>query len=347
MWERDQFPIILYAAGLMGKSIKEFLEKNGVQVECFIDKNQAISNTIQAGIPVYLPEEVPVKERSKSVVLISFVKRPFEEISNYLKKLGYKKIMFAGDFCREIVSDVEIANIWWSGDFSMEEQELLLKNYDSFYDDESRIEYECALTWFHQHQECEDSVFWVNKDERYFIPEVIRKLKKGGTYVDSAFLGGEYVERINIITENKFQKIYAFPLYPEKKSYDLDERITVYDSELSDKTGQFQVRRVGLMQPYANVSEQNIHMVRLDDLEDIRHIDYIRYYSMSPILPALYGSLIKLKNDRPIISVNIGHYRSDFVKVPKFIVDNLEEYELIFRSHNYYGNDSILYAIPK
>ena len=346
LYDRKQ-PIILYAAGLMGTSVKSFLNKIGISIKCFIDRNESIANTSKEGIPVYLPESVPFEEREKSLVLISFVKRPFEEISNYLKHLGYQSIMFAGDFCSSIFSGVEIANIWWSGVFSHEEKENLLKSYELFVDEESRNEYKQSLEWFTNHQNCKDSNFAISKDERYFIPEVVKKLKKDGCFIDSAFVGGEYIKKVEQITENRFKKIYAFLLYPENEPGILDKRINVYVEDLVNRNGQVKAKRIGLMGQYADPSVRIIKNIKLDSIVEIANINYIRFYSISPVLPQIVGSQNILQKSRPIITANIGHYRSDFINIPKLLYDNLPNYKIMFRSHNYYGNDSILYAIPE
>lgn len=346
IYDRKQ-PIILYAAGLMGTSVKSFLTKIGVSVQCFIDRNESIANTSKEGIPVYLPEAIPLEEREKGLVLVSFVKRPFEEISNYLKDLGYKSIMFASDFCSSIFGESEVANSWWSGVFNHNEKKNLLENYALFVDEESRREYEQSLEWFTNHQKCKDSNFVISKDERYFIPEVMKDLKKEGFFIDSAFLGGEYVKRIKEVTENKFKKIYAFLLRPENMPGTLDDRINVYDEELGNINGQTKAKRIGLMGQYADPSVRIINNVKLDSFAGITDVNYIRFYSISPVLSQIVGSLGTLRNNRPIITANIGHYRSDFINIPKLLYDNLPNYHIMFRSHNYYGNDSILYAIPE
>lgn len=246
-------PLILYAAGLMGGSVKEFLNNNGAEVDCFIDRNKDVSGLFKSGIPVYLPEEVSFEKRKISLVLISFVKCSYEEISAYLKNLGYENVMFAGDFCGELVSGQEIANIWWAKKTNTLESKKIANNCNSFYDYESVKEYKQALDWFSKHDKCKDAGFTVNKEDRYFIHEVKEKLKLNGVFIDSAYLGGEYVEKIKAITRDKFEKIFSFLLAPEDNPIIEDDRIKVLNMELGDKNEEDKVIRVGLMNQYVSM----------------------------------------------------------------------------------------------
>ena len=68
---------------------------------------------------------------------------------------------------------------------------------------------------------------------------------------------------------------------------------------------------------------------------------------MSQVLPIIEGAKKSIEKYRPIMAINIGHYKNDFLNVPLILKRYLIDYNFFFRIHSYQGNDCIFYAVPK
>lgn len=62
---------------------------------------------------------------------------------------------------------------------------------------------------------------------------------------------------------------------------------------------------------------------------------------------ALIGAIKTLRQHRPILAVTIYHNYDTALKLPAYLIGNLEDYIYLVRLHSYGGTGAVLYAIPK
>lgn len=101
------------------------------------------------------------------------------------------------------------------------------------------------------------------------------------------------------------------------------------------------------MQPFTQKQMYAVPTKTIDTAMGDTAFDYLRCYSMSETLPVLQGGERSIHKYRPLIAVNIGHYQSDFLQVPPYLIKQCVNYKFYFRMHSYQGNDCILYAVPE
>ena len=81
--------------------------------------------------------------------------------------------------------------------------------------------------------------------------------------------------------------------------------------------------------------------------KNIEKIDLIKMDIEGSEIPALEGAIKTITNDRPQLAISIYHSSEDFITIPKYLHDNLENYE--FRLGHYSADccETVLYGIPK
>lgn len=186
------------------------------------------------------------------------------------------------------------------------------------------------------------------------------------TVLDCGFLNG-----INAICfYNKFkniEKYFAFePIYEKVKSESFDkiikklgvkviplgvwnENTELFFTETSYwKGGTKVINDPEKLSPYETLTKINTTTIdSYKNNQKIEKIDFIKMDIEGSELPALQGAIDTLKNDRPQLAISIYHSSDEYIKIPLFLYETLENY--IFRFGHYAArtNESIIYAIPK
>ena len=64
-------------------------------------------------------------------------------------------------------------------------------------------------------------------------------------------------------------------------------------------------------------------------------------------LSAIIGATETIKNHRPQMAISIYHCDNDFINIPKYLYENLDNYTYKLGHYSPDINETILYAIPK
>ena len=168
--------------------------------------------------------------------------------------------------------------------------------------------------------------------------------------LDTAALDGGYID--SFLQRNKDGRVYSYVLTPQTVSIQsLLEKyqgrpVSFFECEAAGQDGTLNCRRIGLMRPFTQKQMYAVPVKTIDTAMEDTAFDYLRCYSMSEALPILRGGKRSIHKYRPLIAVNIGHYQSDFLQVPPYLIEQCVNYKFYFRMHSYQGNDCILYAVP-
>lgn len=331
--ERDA----IYGAGNMGRAVLELL-RDRCEVIGFIDGNPALQGTEISSVPVYHLSDVKVTQGlHNTVVLVAMTVRPFSEMKERLLKRGFCNIVPAGDYVAECYPQDEILNTWKFQDFP---------DTPPFADEKSLSDYHAACRWFTQRFD-ED---WALEGNKYFPDFLSTEISRCSVMLDTAALDGGYIDYF--LQRNAAGCVYSYVLTPPTLSTETllgkhqDCSVTFFDCEASEQDGTVSCRRIGLMQPFTREKVYTVPTKTIDTVMKNTAFDYLRCYSMSETLSLLRGGAHSIQKYRPVIAVNIGHYRSDFLHVPPYLVKQCPNYKFYFRMHSYQGNDCIMYAVP-
>lgn len=333
--------IYIYGAGNMGKAAAELL-KNKCKILAFLDRNENLDGTFIIDIPVYTPNHVPDLESVKdSIVLVAMTACPFLEVKNYLMRLGFNAVISVGDYVSRFYAG--LVNVWKCNDLN---RDIL----DIFSDEESKKEFLVACDWFEGNVEGELTLECVDR-KKYFPDFLMQAISRCQVMLDTASLEGEYLK--NFLNISSDRKAYAYILTPSSISLsNLKERlndkdVVFFEKEAADQNGKVYYQRIGLMNPFTTSEGYIVQVEKIDQTMHNIKYDYMRCYSMSEVFPILQGGMQTIREYRPMISVNIGHYESDFKIVPTYLKSMMEGYLFYFRLHSFQGNDCILYAVPE
>ncbi|MGN1305492.1 MAG: nucleoside-diphosphate sugar epimerase/dehydratase [Oscillospiraceae bacterium] len=335
--------VMIYGAGNMGKAAVKLIQNLGGRVCCLLDKNSLIHGSLIHGIPVKGPEMITEKEKKECDCLVAMTACSYKEIHSYLLQLGFTNVYLAGDYINErLECSIELTNYW-----RMSENELnKLLDSNIFKDPTSKIYYDYSAKWFTDRTESDISNHPISRD-RYF-PDFIKSiLSKNEVMIDTGILNGEYIRQFSTLTSSH-NKNFGFKLHPSDIiDEDIDQCAKIYECEPGEECKCTSSLRIGLMEPFTEFTEYNYETVSIDSMFINTPYSFLRVYSMSSVYPIIVGAMNTIKEYRPIIAANIGHYHNDFINVPILLNNTLENYDFLFRIHSFQGCDCILYALPQ
>ena len=79
---------------------------------------------------------------------------------------------------------------------------------------------------------------------------------------------------------------------------------------------------------------------------NIQKVDFIKMDIEGAELPAIRGAKETIKTDRPQLAISIYHSNDDFVNIPQYLANELENYTLRLGHYSYNHCETVLYAIP-
>lgn len=330
--------IIIYGAGNMGQAVVELL-RDRCNIRCFLDGNPKLKGTFIQNIPVCHPSDAADHwELLKMDVLIAMTACPFSVMRRVLMDAGFLRIFPAGDYVAERYTGCTILNTW-----KCEETAVV----PGFSDEKSVHDYQAAGAWFTDRAD-QESILTKNK---YFPDFLWEKITDCKVMLDTAVLDGGYID--TFLQSVPGAAAYAFTLTPpsaaakDLRNHFSGRTVELFSEEASDRDGMIDCQRIGLMRPFTQAKPYRVRTTKIDTIMSKAPFGYLRCYSMSRVLPILKGGEGSIQQYRPVIAVNIGHYRSDFLEVPEYLRTVCKDYDFYFRMHSYQANDCILYAVPR
>ena len=328
--------VVIYGAGNMGRAALELL-RGRCEVTGFIDGNPALWGSSISGVPVWSLSNTP-EELCDAAALVAMAVCPFSSIRKSLLEFGFQWVVPAGDYVNALYTQDEILNTWRARD---------LRGTPSFADEKSVLDYRAACQWFTQRTDGEQAL-----DGSKYFPEFLNaQISRCGIMLDTAALDGGYID--SFLQRNKDGRVYSYVLTPQTvPMQSLLEKyqgrpVSFFECEAAGQDGTLNCRRIGLMRPFTQKQMYAVPVKTIDTAMEDTAFDYLRCYSMSETLPILQGGERSIHKYRPLIAVNIGHYQSDFLQVPPYLIEQCVNYKFYFRMHSYQGNDCILYAVPE
>jgi len=330
--------IVIYGAGNMGRAVFELLNDR-CNIIGFMDGNRSLRGQMVMGVPIYHPDDViSLPEILSATVLVAMTVRPFSFMKKMLKELGFFKILSAGDYVSECYDGITILNTWKAEELPTE---------FAFSDERSIQDYQRACQWFCSRTD-ED---WNLEGKKYFPYFLHKQMEPCKTMLDIGVLDGGFIE--DFLKNGVNRSAYGLLLTPQSVPVcQLKEKfqnmpVHFFETEAGSQNGCSNVQRLGMMRPFTQRKTYQIQTKTIDTIMKERPFDYLRCYSMSEALPILNGGKNSIQKYRPIIAVNISHYKSDFLCAPTYLSEICEDYSFYFRMHSYQGNDCIIYAVPQ
>lgn len=192
-------------------------------------------------------------------------------------------------------------------------------------------------------------------EEFYFIYEVIKALPKEPVIVDGGAYIGDLYRQIRDL-EITVKRWYCFELdavnYNKIRENFSDlsirEKMVIENCGLSDVTGELFEERDGICSYIVDYeTSYRVSVWAMDDyFKSNEKVDYIKLDIEGSEWEALHGGIRTIKKNRPIMAICVYHKLFDYVRIPRYLHDELDGYTFFIRQHQWTLGKTILYCIP-
>lgn len=352
-----QRPLVLYGAGETAITAARGLARRGVKVAAMSDRREERWGTHLGGVPVLSPTEAAATYGEEGVFVLSYraSDRAWEEAAAWLTGLG----------ARRVVSVMHLLEKWpelngWPtlpGSVWRARADVVRRVHDTLADPVSRAHFLGHVRFRTHHERAALPIGELS--DQYFVEDLVR-LQAGECFIDGgAFDGdslGTFLERCRRVGD--FGWVEAFE--PDAATFSKLEgfvaglpaatraRVAIHRTALADKAGTLRFQDDGSHSAKADASAGvEVPCVALDDLLEGRTPTFLKLDLEGGEHPALDGLQRTLAQSRPIVAIAVYHHPEDLLGLPTRLMDTLQGYRFHLRSHNRFGVDVILYAVPE
>ena len=351
----DQFRIVVYGCGDMGRMCREFSLFEGIKIEFFIDKNfeSVRMQEYWADVTINSISSLDQFNPSQVMVIVCVASFSLREVFQNLNELGFNNIVTFYDFAQVLSKNYPLNN-GWHVDSRKIDLHRVKRTLNRLADKESFAQYLSFLAWRIDRTELLFEEFPLNTNNRFLFEKVITHYAKEHKLVDVGAHHGNVTLSLFIELRNRLKKVWCFE--PDPTNFEIlvsnlnsKNLITLtknfYQSVVWNKD-EFVKFSSGFN--YASkVTEEGIRMraITIDQLELDPTI--LKIHTEGSELEILRGAMVTVKKHRPIVMMTVYHNELGLFEIVEFISENLPRYDIYFRLHSYVGTGAVIYAIPK
>ena len=350
-------PVALYGAGNLGRLARDFLTDVGHDFAVAVDRNadELALDPYWSGVALKHPDTIPPAARHLFRLAVSIVTSPSVPIERSLSEQGFDDVVPFYDLAESFRAEHPLSNGWFAAPLTSDDQAKTVDVLTKWHDDESRAHHLQFLAWRRLREEWSFEPAPVVPGNRFFIPEVTSALHDNEFFVDGGAHYGLVVNTFIERTRNVFSKIAV--IEPDAANRSMltdnlsawlprDPRIAVYDCALGDREGSTLFREgLGYASQISSLGETWVTLRPLDALE--LSPTFIKLHLEGAELDALKGGRQTLLSKRPVIAATVYHNADGVWKTPLWLMQSLDDYRFLFRSHGWCGTGAVLYAIPE
>lgn len=350
--------IVIYGAGVTGKACLDVFHANGYEVDCFVDDDVS-----KVGKCVYNKDVISLDSFEQAYIGKSiYLVIGSIYVNAILDNLG-KREFFKTEDCM-IVDMKELYNQSKKTDclkfIRIHDEKFVKENFDQLYeicpDEESkRIINTMKKVYFEQYTGLDIYDDICTGEAQYFTDKVVSILRKEkNSILDAGAFHGEILSDL-LRFEIPLEKLALFEVDAENfkrvqenvgKSI-LSEACVPVNLGLWDKGGVVYLEGEGdTCKITDKVTGKKMQVISIDEFYKDERIDFIKMDIEGAEGSALRGGENTIKRDRPILAICIYHSPEDFVGIPIYLNNLLENYSFHILHHTNEYVESILYAIP-
>ncbi len=180
---------------------------------------------------------------------------------------------------------------------------------------------------------------------------------RGGVFVDcGAYIGDTIKDFKKYINKRKIYdyRIVAFEadqsIVGLLKKYVYKEKnikIFSYGVAASNQTLFFRSRGTNSkIVKNKEVATSSIQVVSIDTIEECKDASFIKMDIEGWEMEALIGAKKTILYNKPILAVCIYHSMEDRIRLIEWVYELVPDYRIYVRHHSYWGNETVMYAIP-
>jgi FkbM family methyltransferase len=348
-------PLALYGAGNLGQMAKEFLAEVGRDFDFVIDRNADTlrEHPLWRDKPVYAPDAVPAQLRASHLVLVTVVTAPYVPLEAMLDDLGFKHIAPFYDLAENFRTVHSLSNGWYAPPLSDADRRNAAKVLAGFADNASRAHHLQFLAWRQLRQEWLFDGTVVANHNRFFIPQVLDRLEPDPVFLDAGAHHGSVSLALDGLRP-AWREIIAVEPDPANRAvlentlrdhWTDGDRTRIIGAALGAEPGEARFHSgLGYASQISPIGQDTVTLTTLDALDVAP--TFVKLHLEGGELDALKGGLETFRRVRPIIAATVYHNADGIWKTPLWLMENLEDYRILFRTHSWCGTGAVVYAIP-
>jgi FkbM family methyltransferase len=346
-------PLVLFGAGQMGQAVYSALRDKPVSILCFADNDPTRWGGTIDGLQILSPREAARRHGATAVFVLTFQAgaAALARQEARLIVLGVRTVCPFALLLRKWPG----ACGWPHGtpSFYRSRREDLESALDLFEDEVSRTQFLGHLGWRALR---DDRALPVGVlEDQYFCSELV-SLKEDECLVDGGAFDGDTLRAFLRERCEDFARIHAVEPDPasfaslctfvQKLPAEVSRRIFTYEAAMGMGTGTVHIQSQG--NHLSTLGEQGtpVNTLAVDDLPGDQPITFIKFDLEGSERAALAGARRTIARDRPVVAVAVYHHPADLFELPLMAKDLCPDYRFHLRTHNRFGLDVVLYAIP-
>lgn len=340
--------VILYGAGVSGRTILTWLKDNGLSPSVFIDNNPDKWGEKIDGVTVHSKQVLDeIQNRYSDYLIIiscgdvAIVKKELRE-----RNISESRMLYIDPKWITVPDGLR--------DFIFNKINQYQQAYDLLADAYSQktfvnmLKYKMTYDTAYIYDICKSS------DGRYFDHEIIKD-KVIRNYVDVGAYTGDTIEMFIKINNKEYENIYAFEpnssnvkqmkKFIEENDY---RGIFIYDIGIADKRQIMTFNTNSELATRIDESgNQKIDCNTLDNVLQDRPVDLIKMDIEGAELKALCGAKKLIKKYAPILAICVYHKPEDYYEIPLKIKEIIPDYKIYFRQYELSDTETICYAVKE
>ncbi len=351
-------PLALYGAGELGRMANEYFSKLGISINYVVDVHADThkNNQFWQGVSIVFPEEVSDYQRKHDLLAICIVTTPYVSLAELLSRQGWKHIVPFYDIAEAYRDRHPLSNGWFANSLTQADFENISVILKRWVDDVSRAHYLQFIAWRLFREEWLFSDALVSTKDRFFIPEIVECLTEQEFFADVGAHHGNVSLRFLKETGNRLKYLWAIEPDPQSLKQ-LRAVFSKLDAETQQKiqiipaavgcTKRLQRFYTGL--GYASqFSELGQDLVKVETIDQLGILPtFLKLHLEGAELDALMGAKETIHRCRPVIVLTTYHNQDGLWKIPKWLMENLDNYHFSMRLHSWCGTGSVIYCIPE
>lgn len=349
--------VAIFGACPAGEKILEDIKKykKNVNVACFIDN--FVQGTF-ADLPVYNLKEFIDKNLNCNTVIMATINKVGTSV-DILRIYDYNVVeqtRFIFNYYRLVRDNIEkIMNL-----FEKQEDKNL---YKLILNVRMGLEDKSVLAKYYHAEFSPKSNFSITSKQ--YLDKINQNAVK--TIFDLGFNNG-----LNAVAYNKFlpnvEHIYGFDAIYDKcadntvENFIKNNKLTIIQKCIGSEKGkvnfvinndflpQSRCRDLTSMKTVSFENQEiiNADIITLDEFCEENNVypDLIKTDIEGAELPALKGAIKTIKKHRPQLAISIYHSNKDFIEIPVYLMENLENYKYTLGHYRTNTDETVLYAIP-
>lgn len=356
----ENFPIILYGAGNIGKDVLKRLQSIGINVAGFLDDTPSKRYSSFNGVNILNQQDMYDKYKNKVNLVVCILNTNHlcsKTIKFFEEKFNIKAISFYGFSWKYPEAFSDMHGLMHPSVFIQNKNEIMCV-YESLEDEKSKIEYLNQLSF---RLNLDFDLLTFKQENSYFPLDLDLGLSNELVFIDAgAFDGDTLMELRRIKPEIKILKYIG--IEPDRQNFkklsnlinslNLEKKSFLFEKGLGAISGNVRFNSSGDMN--ASVDKDGnteISLISLSEIYEkcIQGSDsvYIKFDIEGFESNVINASLELIRANKPSMAISIYHKYDDFWNIALSIKKLNIGYRLYMRNHGIDATDFILYAIPK